>query len=75
MLARNIAVIAPDSNDPLHSILKDLGEVGEEKDVLGEEGKTEVVLYILKGYNFYPVVLYRFAATGWKQSAYGADVD
>lgn len=40
MLAANINVIAPDAQDPLREILKDLGEVGEEKDVLGEDGKA-----------------------------------
>ena len=38
MLSVNVESIAPQANDPLREILNDLGPVGDETVVLGEDG-------------------------------------
>lgn len=41
MLRTNVDDLAPDSKDPLREILDDLGEVGPEDEVLGEQGSDQ----------------------------------
>eukprot|EP00054_Salpingoeca_dolichothecata_P008119 m.46389 g.46389 ORF g.46389 m.46389 type:complete len:1559 (-) comp17519_c0_seq1:93-4769(-) len=41
MIAKNVQEICPASDDPLREILSDLGDVGAEEEVLGEEGTPQ----------------------------------
>lgn len=42
MLANNVEQIAPEKEDPIREVLSDLGDVGSEREVLGDDDSTQL---------------------------------